>query len=192
MDLSGNALAANYVWTFSTGVGPDITPPIILSTNPADMTTNVLTTATVNATFSEAMDPMTITPGTFTLQSPGGVAVAGTVAYDSTNFIATFLPSAPLAINTTYVAQVSTGATDLAGNALAPGQVPNPWSFTTGTGSGTVIGQAPPVYLGTAALFAVFGGDAGITNAGANTAPSTPPRQRPPPVAPLRGPSQPS
>jgi hypothetical protein len=50
----------------------------------------------VSATFTEAMNPLTITTGTFQLTGPGGVAVIGTVSYDAINFIATFTPTAPL------------------------------------------------------------------------------------------------
>ena len=64
-DLSGNALAAGPTpnpWSFTTGAGPDVTPPTITLTNPANAAVNVAITATVNATFSEAMDPSTSPP----------------------------------------------------------------------------------------------------------------------------------
>jgi len=163
-DLAGNALATNYVWTFTTATAPTIVSPTIISTNPVNASANVATTATVNATFSEAMDPLTITTATFQLRGPGGAVITGTVSYDAINFIATFTPSAALAATTTYVATITTGAADLAGNRLAPGAAPNPWSFTTGA-----VASPPPVALGTAAGFGGFGGTAGITNQGTLT-----------------------
>nr|MDQ2732049.1 Ig-like domain-containing protein [Armatimonadota bacterium] len=163
-DLSGNALANNYVFTFTTGTGPDTNPPTIISTNPGNGATDVPINQAVNATFSKAMDPLTITTATFQLTEPGGGVVTGTVAYDAINFIATFMPSAPLTASTTYVATVTAGATDLAGNSLKPGTAPNPWSFTTGAAA-----APPPVPLGTAALFGGFGGGAGMTNQGTST-----------------------
>ena len=86
------------------------------------------------------------------------------MAYDPINFIATLTPLASLTSSSTYIATVTTGATDLAGNALGGGGVSNLWSFTTG-----VVVVPPPVVLGTAALFGGFGGAAGMTNQGTST-----------------------
>jgi hypothetical protein len=47
------------------------------------------------------------------------------------NKIATFSPLANLKPFTNYTAKIATEATDVAGNALAGGAVPNPWTFTT-------------------------------------------------------------
>ena len=163
-DLAGNALAANYVWSFTTGAAPDTTPPTITATNPANGSTAVATTTGVNASFSEAMDATSISSATFQLTGPGNAVVPGTVTYDAVSFIATFTPSAVVADNTTYTATVTSAVTDLAGNALASGAAANPWSFTTGT---TAV--PPPVPLGTASLFGGFGGSAGMTNTGEST-----------------------
>jgi hypothetical protein len=162
-DLAGNALASNYVWSFTTGAAPNTTPPEIVTTSPANAATNVPINQAVSATFSEAMDPLTITTSTFGLTGPGGAAVIGTVTYDAVNFIATFTPAASLAGNSAYIATI-TGATDLAGNPLGTAGAPNPWGFTTG-----VVVLPPPVALGTAALFGGFGGSAGLTNQGIET-----------------------
>ena len=169
-DLSGNALGAGVApnpWNFTTGTGPNNTAPTITFTSPANAATGVALNKTVNATFSTAMDPLTITaPGTFTLAVAGvnGAAVTGTVTYDSQTNIATFTPSANLTASTQYTATVTNAAKDLAGNALAAGLVPNPWNFTTGT----TVGPVGP-NLASAAPFGAFGGGAGITNQGINT-----------------------
>jgi hypothetical protein len=163
-DLSGNTLAANYVWTFTTGAGPDTTKPEVISTSPVNGATGVALNQAVSATFSEAMDPLTITTATFQLTGPGSTPIVATVAYDSINFIATLTPSSPLTGSSIYTATVTTGVTDLAGNPLGTGGAPNPWSFTTGT-----VIVPPPVNLGTAALFGGFGGGAGMTNQGTLT-----------------------
>ena len=163
-DLAGNTIATSYVWTFTTGAIPDTTSPTITLTTPVSGDTAVPLTQTISATFSEAMDPLTLTTATFTLATAGGNAVTGTVAYDSVNFIATFTPSGPLVAGTSYLATVTTGAKDLAGVALAAGSIPNPWNFATSS-----IVVPPPVSLGTAALFGGFGGGAGITNQGTLT-----------------------
>jgi hypothetical protein len=170
LDLSGNALAAGPVpnpWSFTTGAGPDATAPTITLTSPASGAVAVPVNTVVSATFSKAMDPLTITaPGTFTVAvaGVGGAAVTGTVTYDAVNDIATFTPAANLTPSTQYTATISNAATDLGGNPLAAGVVPNPWTFTTGLVAG-VVGPN----LGTAATFGSIGGGAGITNQGINT-----------------------
>jgi hypothetical protein len=164
-DLAGTALAANSVWTFTTGVAVVVTPPAIVSTKPANQATNVPLNQAVSATFSEAMNPLTITTGTFKLSGPGGTGVAGTVSYDAINFIATFTPTSPLTASSIYTATVTNGVTNLAGTPLGTTGPPNPWTFTTGA---AVI--PPPIVLGpTILLFGGFGGPAGITNQGLNT-----------------------
>jgi hypothetical protein len=166
-DLTGNSLAADYVWSFTTGAGPDTTPPTITLTIPADAATNVALTQTVNATFSEPMNPATIlAPGTFTLAvaGTGGAPVIGTVSYDAINSIATFSPLANLTASTSYTATITNAATDVAGNPLAAGTTPNPWTFTTGTAA-----DQPAPNLGTASSFGSLGGGAGITNQGIET-----------------------
>jgi len=157
-DLAGYPLAANYVWSFTTGPGTDTTPPTVTSTNPLDNATNVFVNATVNATFSKAMNPLTITAATVTVKGPGVTPVLGTVTYDALTDIATFTPNANLAINTTFTATITTGVQDLAGNPLA---VPFVWTFTTGSAASQL-----PINLGAAGAFAVLGGST-VTNAGA-------------------------
>jgi hypothetical protein len=169
-DLSGNALVAGALpnpWSFTTGAGPATSAPAITLTNPANADMNVLLNKAVGATFSEAMDPVTINaPGTFTLAvaGAGGAAVSGNVAYDSVSHIATFTPAANLAASTHYTATITNAAKDLAGNGLAAGITANPWNFATGAS----LGPIPP-NLATASTFGAFGGGAGITNQGINT-----------------------
>jgi hypothetical protein len=166
-DLTGNALTANFAWSFTTGAGPDTTPPTITLTIPADAATNVALSQSVNATFSEPMNPATIlAPGTFTLAVAGtdGAPVTGTVSYDAINNIATFTALTNLTASTSYTVIITNAATDVAGNALAAGTTPNPWTFTTGTAA-----DQPAPTLGTAATFGSLGGGAGITNQGTET-----------------------
>jgi len=125
-DLAGNALAINHTFSFTTVNTPDLALPMVNSTDPLNNATGVERNKVVVLTFSEAMDPSTINSTTFTLNQ-GTTAVSGTVAYSGTT--ATFTPSNVLAASTTYTATITTGAKDLAGNALAANIV---WSFTTG------------------------------------------------------------
>ncbi len=159
-DLAGNALASNYVWSWTTGAATDTTAPTLTSTVPAHMATGVPVNQEITALFSKEMAPLTITNTSFTLMQ-GLTPVAGTVSY--ANATAAFAPSSPLAQNTTYTALMTTGATDLAGNALAGGGAPNPWTFTT---AAALPSPGPAqVNLGCAAGFAVLAGST-VTNTG--------------------------
>lgn len=148
-DLAGNGLAGNYIWSFTTGATLDTTPPTVILTDPLNGATNVVRSKKITATFSENMDPSTMTNTTFSV-----AGVIGTVLYDPITRIATFTPGSYLASDTTYTATITTAARDLAGNAMVANYI---WSFTTG--------KVPPP-LGAAERFGAFGGGAGITNEG--------------------------
>ncbi|OPY37417.1 MAG: PKD domain protein [Methanoregula sp. PtaU1.Bin051] len=114
----------------------DKIPPTVSSTNPANSAAGVVINIKPAATFSEEMDPLTITTSTFTLTGPNATPVGGSVT--CTGFTATFAPAANLTPETVYTATITTGAGDLAGNKLAGAYV---WNFTTGN----AIAPAPPV-----------------------------------------------
>ena len=63
-DLAGNALAQDYSWTFTTAP-PDTTAPRVSNATPTG--TGVARGTNATATFSERMDPTTITSSTFKL-----------------------------------------------------------------------------------------------------------------------------
>ncbi len=140
----GSPLATNYVWKFTTGTTTQGSLPTIISTIAANGATAVPINQKVSAIFSTAMNAATINGTTFTLTGPGMTAVAGSVTYAAGSNTALFMPAANLAPSTTYTATVTTGAQDLAGNALGAGPVPNPWTFTTGTAASTT---APTITL---------------------------------------------
>ena len=145
-DLAGNALAGNLTLTFATGASADIVLPAINTTNPLNNATGIARNQSVHVTFSEAMDPATITTSTMILEE-GANAISGTVSYTGTT--ASFNPSAILAANTTFKATIKTGAKDLAGNALAAN---TSWEFTTG-GTTSVLAA---VNLGTAGNYVIL------------------------------------
>lgn len=139
-----------------TGPGGDTVRPTVIANNPLNGGTGV---AIITATFSEAMNPTTINSTTFTLRGPGTTPVAGTVTYNATTRIARFTPTNALAVSTLYTATITTGATDVAGNALLNNHV---WTFTTSTVSGAQVAPA----LGAAGTFAVLAGTT-VTSTGA-------------------------
>jgi hypothetical protein len=159
-DLSGNALLTNYIWSFTTSsvVPSDVTPPTVISTDPVNNATGVQPTKQITATFSEAMNPATINATTFLLKN-GAIPISGVVTYSGVT--ATFSPSALLDSSVVYTATITTGAKDIAGNAVVSNYQ---WNFTILL----PIAVQPPT-LGSAAIFGAFGGSAGITNQGINT-----------------------
>ncbi|HSH89813.1 MAG TPA: ice-binding family protein [Ramlibacter sp.] len=139
---TGLSMVAPFVWKFSTGVAPDSTRPRVSFTVPATTspgpTPAVQTNTSISAVFTEDMAPATISGSTFTLTcSAPCTSPAGSVSYSVANRTAVFNPAAALTANTTYTATITTGATDLAGNALAGNQAALPaasnyiWTFTT-------------------------------------------------------------
>lgn len=167
-DLAGNALAgggsAANPWMFTTGTASNNSPPTVTSTVPADMAINVGINQTINATFSTGMDPTTINTGTFTVAGPGTTSfLTGMVTYNASSNVATFTPASNLASNVLFTATVTTGAKDLAGNALAANKV---WTFTTGT---AMVGQAPVNLRSLSTFVAVAGGGLTNSNSGGQT-----------------------
>lgn len=154
----GVALSSNYVWRFTTGSTADTTRPTVISTSPINGDLNVSITKIITATFSEAMQSLSITAaGIFTVKDTNTSAnVAGTTTYSVINQIASFKPTANLAADTNYTATITTAATDLAGNAML-----NDYNWTFVTAASSV--NPPLVALGRASTYGIAA-TAGITN----------------------------
>lgn len=158
-DLAGNFLVDeqtppvvnDYVWTFTTGLTSDTIAPTVAPKSPLNGAVDVALNKSVSATFSEAMDPNTVNPTSFTLQASGvplGPVLSATVSYLGLD--ATLNPTNDLAVDTEYTVTMTTDATDLAGNPLAFDEV---WSFRTIAAPA----QGPlPVNLRSAEDFAVL------------------------------------
>ncbi len=102
---------------------PDMPGP---ASNAANTSTGVGASRTVNATFSEPMDPATLGASSFTLMQ-GATLIPGTVTYAS--MTATFTPAAALSSNI-FTATISKGARSAASaTSLAADYT---WTFTTG------------------------------------------------------------
>lgn len=115
--------------------------PFITATSPPSAAADVPVNTTVAASFSKAMDPATLNATTFTLRQ-GNTPITGTVTYSGRT--AVFTPAVPLTPSTRYTANVTPGARDTLGFALASGAVPNPWEFTTSAQAAVVM---PPVVV---------------------------------------------
>ncbi len=129
----------------------DTTPPTILSSDPgtpAGAGAGVSPNAQVSVTFSEPMSDLSFTGGASFTVTVGGVVVVGVVT--NVDGVVTFTPTAPFLLDTTYTATVTTGAKDVAGNALA---APYTWTFKT---DASVPAGPAPVLLGGAGNYVVL------------------------------------
>ncbi len=128
-DLAGNPLQASKVWSFTTSTVTDTTPPVVVSVLPSESAEGCEIGTKLTITFSEGMDPTSISSASITLAS-GTTDIPGTLSISPDRTIATFSPDSPLDYVTTYTATVKTTARDVAGNPLAAEKA---WNFTTRT-----------------------------------------------------------
>ncbi|MGN7148331.1 Ig-like domain-containing protein, partial [Arthrobacter sp. SAFR-179] len=153
--LLADVNATSQYWHYydPTGGGSnDTTAPTVTATSPATGATGVAVTANVTGTFSEGLDPSSVTSSTFTL-TDGTAPVAAAVSYATSGKVATLDPGADLASGTKYTATIkggTGGVKDVSGNALA---VDRTWTFTTA--------GAPPAQTPIAVKAASLGGALG-------------------------------
>jgi fibronectin type 3 domain-containing protein len=125
------ALSATEIQTdMATGAAPDTRNPSVSTASPADGASNIPIDSPVKATFSEAMDPASITTSSFEVRDGSGNIVPAAVSYDSITGQATLTPNSALLYGTTYTVDVKSGATgvkDLAGRSMSADKV---WSFS--------------------------------------------------------------
>jgi hypothetical protein len=88
----------------------------------------------VTATFSEIMNPSTITSTTFILKNQSGVTIRGTVGYVGT--VASYYPDDPMEVGQRYTATITTGVQNTDGTAMASAYT---WSFTVGTSDVDIV-----------------------------------------------------
>ncbi len=143
-DLDGNQTGVLQVWTFTTAL-PDTIPPHVAVKVPVPGAVEVLPGVPVFVTFSESMDPATVTAATCYVQPQGGAPVAAAVAYDPDTRTVSITPDQDLAAASAYEVHVTTGVTDLSGLPLQKNAV---WGFTT---------RVTPAFSAVATSLADFG-----------------------------------
>ena len=119
-----------------TEPAPGLTPRYGSDIAPFDGADDVETGATVTATFSEAVDPATLTQASFRVLADGS-PLPGLVTYDATTRSARII--APLLPGRRYNAQLTTAVTDAGGAPLASARS---WSFDTRSWQPVVIAHA--------------------------------------------------
>ena len=103
-------------------------PPRVILTSPGDTSTGVAVDTSPVAVFSRTMNAATITSSTVSLRTQAGVVVPSTITYNAATRRVTIDPTASLALQTTYVARITTGAQATDGTPL---QAQAQWTFTT-------------------------------------------------------------
>jgi len=124
----------------------DNVAPTVLGYTPAASTSDVATNAIATVTFSEAMDPATISPATIKLLDGGNLAVPTSLTYDTVTRTVTITPTAALANSMQYTIVIVggiNGAKDAAGNYVAQSVGS---SFTTIAAPGPDV--TPPTVVG--------------------------------------------
>ena len=131
-----DSFAATNYWVdvvFVSTLQEDKTAPVVTATVPGSGQLGVSISTAITATFSESLDPQSVSADTFTLHTPSGLLVPATVTYDDATLTATLVPTAPLEYATAYTALlqgtvIEPRITDAAGNPL---ETDHTWSFTT-------------------------------------------------------------
>lgn len=144
-DKEGLATTAELVRTFGTvaNSSKDITAPTLSATVPAANAMGVSSRPALQLTFSEAMDPASISFAQFVIEEQGGSTVPFGVSYLVQSDTATLTPSAALKPGATYDVKVLGGPMDLAGNALDAMAASATFSFTVDATKPTITSRSP-------------------------------------------------
>ncbi len=105
----------------------DLEAPTVVAVEPGGGSKEVSVAAGIRVSFSEAMDPLSVSPVSFALRK-GGPPVMGELKPEGAQIL--FQPKTTLDYNSSYQVSLGAGLTDLAGNPLAN---PMEISFSTQT-----------------------------------------------------------
>ncbi|EMK03207.1 Ig-like protein [Leptospira kirschneri str. MMD1493] len=128
-DLANNPLPGPQNWTFTTGAGPDNTPPALSFASPSPGETGISVNSAIGVAFDEPIHCGSV-PGNFVLEEtlvPGN-NVGVTLTCSGATASITPVAAAGLDFNKSYKAILTAGITDLSSNPITP----RTWTFTTG------------------------------------------------------------
>jgi hypothetical protein len=143
-DLAGNQLQGDS-FTFYAGYTSASSAPTLVAVDPLSASTGLGLNTEIEAQFSGALDPNTLTGVTL---KAGSTTVAATVTLGAGNTLVQITPAVPLSAGTTYTMTIA-GVKDPAGNTVATVTS----SFTTGTTidlTGPSVTTYSPAYNSTA------------------------------------------
>jgi PKD repeat protein len=93
--------------------------PSVLTTSPANQASNVPLSSPIVVTFSEPVNPLSITPASVVLAGADGVPVIGTLSLSNNNSVVTLRPATPLPADSPFTVTVAATIADLSGYTLA-------------------------------------------------------------------------
>jgi len=128
-DLQGTPAPFEDLLNFTTGTASDGVAPTVLGVAPPDGATGVGVNALIVVTFSEAVNPLTVSGSTIRVTGGGFTVVPASVSFTGSNTQVTVTPVQPLPDTTELTISVS-GVEDVAGHAVTPFTS----SFTTSAG----------------------------------------------------------
>ena len=135
-DPAGNRVAEAVTSVFTTRAA-DVTSPRVSVIQPPDNAVDVPNGSYIEVTFTEPIDPATITPASFRV-SAGGAALAGAFTVSTGDSVVRFTPLQPLPFAAVVVTELTAGIADPSGNPLvdaAGGPLTQPVTFTFLTAS---------------------------------------------------------
>jgi hypothetical protein len=124
---------------FSDPSAGTLSAPTVSARTPAANATAIGVASSVTATFSRAVQGVSV--ATFFLKNQAGTVVTATVTYDATLRMATLRPSTVLAASQKYTATLTGGASAIRDTAGTP-LVSESWAFTTAAAP-TVTARTP-------------------------------------------------
>jgi endonuclease/exonuclease/phosphatase family metal-dependent hydrolase len=136
-DIDGNMLGEDYIWSFTTSIIPDTLAPNVSEVTPTDNATDISANIELSIKFSEQMDTATITVNSTSTNCSGSIqlspdnfssCVQMTEPTTKDSITYKINPAANLEYAASYKWKITTGAQDLAGNALISD---NNYSFST-------------------------------------------------------------
>lgn len=131
-DTAGNPVPA-FTSAFTTTSGApsiDLAPPSVMTVTPPDGQGNVPLDANVRVQFDEAVNPISVGPGSIGVSAFANV-VTGNTTFSADALSLIFTPSPPFPSNRGHTVDVTNGVTDLAGNPLDVSGITT--SFFTGS-----------------------------------------------------------
>ena len=155
---------ASYAFTVATAPINTTTGPGITSTSPVSGASAVVVTSPIKVTFSEDIDPSTLTLPNFSVNNGD---VAGTVSYDVPTKTAVFTPTAVLANGTTYAVTIKSGASGLKSLTGSPLTADFIFSFSTETACASLPSKPVSWWNGEGNTNDLIGPNTGTLNNGA-------------------------
>ncbi|TAF34679.1 MAG: T9SS C-terminal target domain-containing protein [Cytophagales bacterium] len=145
-----NFASTGLAWSFTTVAAPDLTPPVVVTLDPANGSVGVPPASDLSVTFSETV--IASPGGSISLFTGAGVLVQTFPLAGFSGSTLVLNPTTDLLPSTVYYLVFNPGSlADLAGNAFAQILTPLEWRFTTGVPGGSIgtpsISLTPPSWI---------------------------------------------